>query len=249
VSYIEPGITLALLVAALGVLPATKRRCGGHNVLTPLALIGLFCWSFPPVAMLHSSLLENRYPLNLAPTPEAGAIVVLSGGIHETPPPQSMTFPESSTYRRAMHAAWLYRNWKPLPIVASGGSVGRSPEALAASDVIRDLLLSQGIPADQIWLESESYSTFENAVFSARLLREKGISRVVLVTGAVHMPRADLSFRRQGLTVDASPCCYYTDTRLDYWYDYLPTHRAIEANEAVLHEWLGLLWYRMKGYI
>lgn len=248
-TYVEPGILLAIVLAAMGLIPNVRRRCGGRNLLTPLALLGLFCWSFPPVAILHSSLLEGRYPAPSLPVPEAGVIVVLSGGLDESPPPLSATYAATSTYKRTMDAAWLHRNGKSLPIVVSGGPIGRAEEGPSAAEVMKQILLTQGVPNDQILLEDASHSTFENAVLSAALLRKQGISRILLVTDAVHMTRAELAFRHQGLDVLPSPCCFYSAIPLEHWYDYIPTRRAIRANEATLHEWLGLLWYRVRGRI
>lgn len=115
------------------------------------------------------------------------------------------------------------------------------------AEIMKEALVKEGVPAAQIWTESESTSTYENALFSAQLLRARGLRKVVLVTEAYHMLRAAGCFRKAGLEVFPAPCHYTTfEGRLEEW---LPHWRAIARNDAVLHEWLGLFWYKLRGWI
>jgi len=248
VTHIEPVLPLLLLTATLGFVPTIKKRCRGRNILTPIALLGLFCWSFPPLAKLQASLLDGRYSVGMPASTDAGAIVVLSGGLDELPA-LSRTFAETSTYRRALHAAWLYRQWKPLPVLATGGRIGRAPDAKSASEVMQEILRNHGVPEDQIWIEEEARSTYENALYSSQILKARGISRIVLVSDGVHLLRSELCFRKQGLTVTDISAWNDSEGALERWYDYLPTRTAIEINESCLHEWIGLIYYWARGYI
>ena len=62
-----------------------------------------------------------------------------------------------------------------------------------------------GVPAEAIWLQTESRNTYEDAVYSARLLKDKGVRRILLVTSAWHMPRSLGLFQAQGLEVVPLP--------------------------------------------
>jgi uncharacterized SAM-binding protein YcdF (DUF218 family) len=112
---------------------------------------------------------------------------------------------------------------------------------------MRNVLREQGVPDALIWTEEQSRSTHEAAVSVTAMLRQKGIRRIVLVTEAYHMPRAEGSFRREGLTVAPAPCRFHGFSlsleRL------LPGEEAITWSENVLHEWGGLISYRMRGWI
>ena len=57
------------------------------------------------------------------------------------------------------------------------------------------------MPESQVWIADKSRSTYENAKYGAELVKGRGISRIVLVTDAYHMPRAEGCFRKQGLSV------------------------------------------------
>jgi uncharacterized SAM-binding protein YcdF (DUF218 family) len=83
------------------------------------------------------------------------------------------------------------------------------------------------------WLESRSTTTAENARYSAELLRGSGIERVLLVTHAWHMPRAQASFQRHGIATTAAP------TAFACW----PTDPLVVA--LALHEWLGRAYYAL----
>lgn len=85
-------------------------------------------------------------------------------------------------------------------IVFSGGVVGPPP---AEAHVMRDLALTLGVDGGRILIEDEARNTFENAVYSGRIIRERNWRRVVLVTDSFHMPRAAFIFGRLGIEVEA----------------------------------------------
>ena len=112
---------------------------------------------------------------------------------------------------------------------------------------MRHLLESEGVPRPMIWIESRSMNTHENAAYSAEILREHGAVRVVLVVEASSMPRASRSFRKAGIMVIPSPVRF---TQLSWeWSDWLPGWPAIKSNGETLHEFGGLLWYKLRGWI
>jgi uncharacterized SAM-binding protein YcdF (DUF218 family) len=113
---------------------------------------------------------------------------------------------------------------------------------------MREALEREGVPASAIWVEQRSRSTHENAVFGAALLKQKGIHKIVLVTEAYHMLRAERCFRKEGLAVVPAACGYRTYQRLAL-NGFLPGWEPIAWNEEVAHEFLGLIWYWIRGWI
>ena len=95
------------------------------------------------------------------------------------------------------------------------------------------------------WLEPDSVNTAENAEFSKALLQRAGISRVLLVTDAVHMPRAQAIFTRYGLQTVAAPTWFVGHERLSAL-DFVPDGEGLRRSRYAAHEWLGLLWYRLR---
>ena len=239
-TYLQPLLPLLIIAIVIGI--RLRKRA-----IVAAAATALFLCGWEPVAALLSGSLEWWYPIRHFPSGDADAIVVLGGGVikHDASEPQDL--PTSDTYVRVSYASWLYHNWRPLPIVVSGGPTsGRSkPVVLAA--VMRQLLIEQGVPAPMIWLEDRSRSTYENAMYSAQLLRSRGLHRVALVTEAHHMLRSEKSFLRQGMVVVPAPCAYRWIQFTAEPEQFLPNPKALEINELVLHEWVGLLWYRASG--
>jgi uncharacterized SAM-binding protein YcdF (DUF218 family) len=117
--------------------------------------------------------------------PSADAIVVLGCGAH------------TRLVRRIERGVRLYRTAAAPLLLLSGGGRGSEPEAA----VMRRLALAAEVPEAALLIEPHSRNTWENARESARLLRRRGLRRVVLVSDRAHLPRAALLFRLAGLEI------------------------------------------------
>lgn len=234
--YTAPMLPALLALTLLALLLRRPRR----RALALVPAVLLFLWTWPPAAMLMSRTLEWRYPAVALPGRDAQAIVVLGGSAYPATP-QPETIPGIGTYTRCRYAAWLYKNWRPLPIVVSGGPPGAR---LSPADVMRRVLVAEGVPDAQILVERESRSTFENATFTAALLLPKGIRTVALITDAYHMLRAERTFLKQGFDVVPAPCAHRS---LDFDGILLPLPKAAQHNDDALHEWIGYAVYSWTG--
>jgi uncharacterized SAM-binding protein YcdF (DUF218 family) len=236
-TYLQPLLLLFLVCTAVGLI--RLRHCKGRR-FAAFALAALFLFSWPPVEWLISRPLEAWYPVRPLPASDADAIVVLDSSV--SPPTYERPFPlpDFDTYSRTRFAAWLYQHWKPLPVLAVAGDGGGGPS-------MRELLMASGVPDAQIWMEERSHSTYENALYGGRILRLHGIRRIGLVVEARSMVRAAACFRKQGFEVVAAPSDFREwDPASD---EVLPSWKAIKGNEITAHEVLGLLWYRIHGWV
>src|SRR5207237_6192386 len=170
--------------------------------LLTISIAGIVLLSLNAVASVLSLPLEVWYDQNPIPSGDADAIVVLAGAVASPLPPQN-PYPVvgHDTYVRIQHAAWLFKHWASKPVLACGGGL----DSESYSKTMQHLLEAEGVPPDLIWIESRSRSTYENALYGARMLKQHGISRIVLVTDATSMIRAAASFRKQGITVVPAP--------------------------------------------
>jgi uncharacterized SAM-binding protein YcdF (DUF218 family) len=109
------------------------------------------------------------------------------------------------------------------------------------------LLVQDGVPRADILLEGRSLNTWENALYSAEVLRAAGLRRIVLVVDADSMLRAELCFRKQGFDVIAAPVRHRSIGFAPN--DLMPSWQALRRNEVTLHELLGLAWYKLLGRI
>ncbi len=111
-------------------------------------------------------------------------------------------------------------------------------------------LKQQGIPEQAIILEARSYTTYENGVYTIQELKQREISRILLVTSALHMPRAMAVFRKQGITAIPAPSAPQivvpNDPQFSFWQ---PSRRALAASRSIVKEYVGLLVYWLRGWI
>lgn len=244
-TYLQFGLCLWILFLMAGVVRYRSRY--GRPLLIA-GSVGLFLWAWPPAAWLFAATLEPRSFADPAKITAAEAIAVLSGGVYRADASEPETLPAFNTYLRCHYAAWLYRHSRPAFVLVAGGAEGRGSQSTLAR-TMKQVLVEAGVPAEGIWLEEKSQSTYENAVYSARLLREKGVRRVVLVTEGYHMRRSAACFRKQGLEVVPAPVANETSRRREGFGMVMPSTAAIASNENVLHEWGGLAWYWIRGRI
>ena len=237
----------SLLLLSAFVLTLLLKNPSRRWRLLVAALAALWVISWLPTAWLITGVLEGPYSKPIAPPPDAQAIVVLSGGAW--PPDWRQPFPillTSSTVR-VRHAAWLYANWKQVPVLVCGSHFTLAPQLPPVSELMAELLIGWGVPSEQIWSESAGGSTYEQSVGAAAILRSLGVERIVVVTEAYHMRRALGCFRAQGFEASPAPCGFRSVPEPVRASHLLPGYRAIELNEEALREWAALAVYSLTG--
>jgi uncharacterized SAM-binding protein YcdF (DUF218 family) len=127
-----------------------------------------------------------------------------------------------------------------LPIAVSGGRV--ADWHVAVAQLMKSALEEYfGIPV--AWSEEVSRTTYENALYTARLLQREQINTVVVIAQAADLPRAIWSFERVGMHAIPWPAPR-SSLRLDQAQYFVPQSRAFEESFHVLHEIIGSLYYR-----
>ncbi len=205
------------------------------------ALLLLWCASTPFVgkALLHTLQTSPALPADGA-LPDAQAIVVLSAEADRTGGEYGGATVGPMTLQRVRYAASLQRR-TGLPLLVSGGVPGTDLPPLAGmmADLCRNEL---GVPVR--WVEDRSTDTWENAEFSARMLRADGVQRILLVSSAWHLPRAVESFVAQGLDVVPAPTGFRPPP-FDGWASLLPHWSGLRDTSLATHEWVGRFAYRL----
>lgn len=232
-----------ILMFAIGVVAGRRHPllgkwlCGGAIVLLYVLSTGAGSW----LLARPLELLEPTLDASQAAT-RAQAIVVLSAGrIKRSPEYGMQNVPDFVALERMTYAAHLARISR-LPLLVTGGTISADnddePLALGMARVLESAF---GLPVR--WTETRSINTAENASMSAAILKREGITRVVLVTNAMHMRRARIVFERQGLTVIAGPT-FYAAARPFNPGELTPTVENLRRSYYALYEWLGLLRYQ-----
>lgn len=239
VLLVLPPVNL-LLFAVVGLVLAHYRPRAGRIVVT-LSVAGLVLLSMHAVTTPMLSALERGLPTQPPADAPPAAIVVLSGDSLSSPSIPGGFTVGGLTLRRLQTAATLHRR-TGLPVLVTGGSVPRHAPPLAD-------LMAHSLRADfrveVRWLERKSLDTWENARFTAEILKEAGVTSVYLVTDAWHMRRALLAFEPTGLRVTAAPNPLQRPLNLTVT-DFVPATSSWLVAYFAVHEWIGLVWYSIR---
>ncbi|MDP2901986.1 MAG: YdcF family protein [Methylovulum sp.] len=209
------------------------------------SLLGLYALSLPIVSNYLAGLLETPSKPMLPPLVQktTQAIVVIGSGLRKNSHEYGDAITVNSrTLERLRYAAALGRK-TGLPILVSGGRVLNdepSESALMAG------VLEKEFNVAVRWQEDRSRNTAENASYSRALLQPLNIDRIILVTHAFHMPRALTEFKRVGFDVQPAPTAYFSSEDGLSVFSFIPSAQALTVSSFVFHEYLGLLWYRLR---
>ena len=194
--------------------------------------------------------LENDFePRPVAAYPIVDAIVVL-GGVTGAPIPPRLTVEVNGAFDRLLHGVRLLKAEKAPLLVLTGGVISSlSGTDMPEAERLRTLAGEFGVGDESLLLESDSRNTHENAVFTARLLRERKLTRILLVTTASHMSRSVAAFRLEELVVIAAPTDIRSVPRPLTLGQLIPKAGALEQSSIALKEYLGWWVYRLKGWV
>lgn len=229
-----------LLLAALGLLLLRRwPRFGKSLAWSGLALLWLL--ATPAVTKPMLAAIEDVPPLDIAQAKGAQAIVVLGGGSYFAAPEYGGDTVSSGSLVRLRYAARLQRE-TGLPLLVTGGApLGGVAEARSMQAV-----LEREFGVKVRWVEDASADTRGNARLSASLLHKAGVRRVLLVTHAWHMRRAQGEFAAENVTTIAAPTAYEAKGPLTAL-DLLPGSGGLWAGRIALNELLGQFVQRVTS--
>ena len=225
----------SLLLVALTGLCCMRRAPRTGRALAAAGVLGLLVLAMPVVAELLIRFVDTSAPLDLEQARTAQAVVILGGGVRRDALEYGGDTLATLTLERVRYGARVAR-LTGLPVLVSGGSVlGGEPEAkLMAASLEHEF----GVPVR--WIEARSRTTHENAVLSARTLKNDGIDRVVLVTHGFDTRRAIAEFRAQGLSVVSAPTGLHGDSGVTIL-DYVPSMGGLQRSYYATYEILANL--------
>ncbi len=254
-NFVYPvGLTFVLLILAL--ILRNKKRV--RNGLIIFALLLIYLSGNRWVAMSLARSLEWRY-FPPAEFPDTRVAVLLSGGTESMQYPRTMV-ELNSAGDRVLYAANLYKQGKIDTILLTGGYIPwAGSERLSPAEEMKEILVLMGVPESAMWIEPDSLNTYENALFSAEMLRDHDVDTVLLITSAMHMPRSVPLFEAQGITVIPAPADY-TVTQQGWdslWSSsfesiltgLVPSSGNIALTTNVMKEYIGMAVYSLQGWM
>ncbi|NQU95503.1 MAG: YdcF family protein [Candidatus Omnitrophica bacterium] len=174
-------------------------------------------------------------PLEIFDSPQkADAIVVLGGGVGET------GSPGKSTIERAMFSAELYKKGLAEYMIYSSGYTWKYNDA----ESMMQLAVSMGVPKKNIILEKKGDFTYTNIEYTTEILRKKNLHKILLVSSSYNMRRASLVYEHIAKDINVT----YVPVPNPQFYQREKKVR-LEQIKAIVHEYLGIIYYYLKGYI
>jgi len=246
-------VFITLLISAI-MKPESKWVKKG--IITALIIIWVGGNSWASTTLVRS--LEWQY-LPPDEVPGGDVIVVLGGGTDSAQYPRQLVELDDAA-DRVFYASWLYHEGAAPRILLSGGYIpflGNNEGSPAENMAI--ILEMLGVPGDVLILDKESLNTYENALYTKEILDQMGISQIILVTSAQHMPRSAALFNKLDLDVIPAPTDFsVTQARWDNLWEpklqtqllnIIPSVGNLSATTGAMKEYLGMLVYWLRGWI
>lgn len=243
---VEP-LTLVALVLTIGCLLSwfgNRRKAGRVLMTVGVVLFLLLAYGVPFARWART--LENKYSPIVDPHAFSDVhwIVVLGGGHSFSPAFPANSQAGTSFLYRIVEAVRLHREMPHSRILFSGGAVYNTMSEAAFG---RDVAVVLGVSPEQITLEPHPRTTAEEFSCIHRVL---GSERFILVTTALHMPRAMMLSQSYGLDAIPSPTDYRTHSEdgqgpLGIW----PRAGAFSLASATFHEIAAVSWLRVRAML
>lgn len=246
--FIYPiGFTLVLsLIGAIILLMGKKKLA---LLIWALSISYITFCSLPIVSdWLVGSLEKKSKYLTLNMVPKADVIIVFGGVIRREFP--DYPFPDlDAAADRIWHAARLYHDKKAPKVILSGGRNDWERNSQSQAKTMAIFLKDLGVPEEDIILEEESRNTFENAIYCKKIMISKKMKNALLVTSALHMPRSKSLMEK--INVDFTPIStdfMIVNNNSKVW-DNLPNAGSLNKTTYAIHEWIGIIVYKWRGWI
>ena len=213
-----------------------------------MLLICTISWYWAASTSVSSTMLarslEKRYPPTHAEqliSYQPQVIVVLACYYYDDDLlPFIGRWPECSM-QRLMHAYLLHRQ-TGIPIVVTGGDIGKNEDITNLADKAEDFLEVLGVKSTNIL----TIGTGNNTKQEAQAIYEAGFDKITLVTTAIHMPRAVNEFEQLGIDVLASPADHLSNINTKPMFDW-PNAISLRRTERVIYEYIGLMYQKLKN--
>jgi uncharacterized SAM-binding protein YcdF (DUF218 family) len=243
--FVDPLLPFFLLL--LGLLVYYWRYSVRRGLLT--VVVGLYVLSTPISVGPVVRWLEGPRPVPETLQPPYDIAIVLSGMIKlALSTPDRIEF--SDSVDRILAGIALMKQGRAAKLLISGGTGSLSERPVLEASLLRGFALEYGLRDEQILVDDASRNTYENARYTMHLLRTHGYQRCLLITSALHMRRAAATFHKQGLTPDLYPVDFRSKAAGKLTpFDFVPSAPTLYTASYAIHELVGLVMYRLQGYL
>jgi uncharacterized SAM-binding protein YcdF (DUF218 family) len=239
-----PAILVILVLASAGAILLKRTRLALCLQGAALAIVMLF--GILPGGAWLALPLEKRFPAN-PPLPAHIDGVIALGGTERVLQSRASGQPIFSDVTPILTLLALGQQYPNAKLVFTGGMHPRGAPSPTEADIVHQFIHAINVDDSRVIYEARAQNTLENALFSRDMIHPNAGEHWVLVTQAISLPRAVAVFRHAGWNVIPLPAGYLTNGEggLGASLDLLGELRLASA---AIHEWGGLLAYRLMGY-
>jgi len=234
-----------LTLIGTGVLIWKKQKVGAI-ILGVISLIMWLLGTNLPKKFFNG--LEKPYlNLDLHALPQADAMILLGGG-HVPSKYDYSGFNFNDAGDRITTALMLAKRTK-VPVLVLGGAPYRSGgKRRNMADLLVEWAQEQ-LPDTEIVVMGITANTYQEAVEVKEMAEERGWRDIVVVTSAYHMKRTEGCFNQVGVPIIPAPCDFQIRGDDPSGWNPFPKERGYEFASRYIHEKVGWIIYRMRGWV
>ncbi|MEO7174606.1 MAG: YdcF family protein [Saprospiraceae bacterium] len=242
VGYLLSPVVWIIITVLIATFSARRRS---FCIKLSLAIAVIFSNPF----LANVALIATEYPATSLQSGKTYNAILLGGILNQNIRKLSTEFNPQMSSNRLLEPMQMMRKGQIQKLIITSGPApfyfNFKPEALA----LEQMMFEQGIPERDIYLDTLAVNTWENAKYSKQILDQLGIQDTcLLITSALHMPRALRTFQQFGIKCKPYPVDYeqrYFTWSPSAWL--IPNAESLYYWETILHEWMGSLIYSLRS--
>lgn len=243
-TFVQPDILFFYLLLLATVLLWLNKVKTAKRIFTFLTVLVLVV-GLAPIGYFLNRPLENRFTSNPTLPGRVDGIILLGGTIQPAISFEWNQVALGTSAEREIAFATLANQYPNARLLMSGGSGNIMNQEHREADLSPRLLRDLNVDTSRVVFERDSRNTYENALNSKPLMQPKPGETWVLVTSAAHMPRAVGVFCAQQWPVIPWPVDFKTtQDNLGFFFNFA---NRLDGLNQILHEWAGLVSYRLTG--
>ena len=229
---------LVIIIIIFGLIINSKR-----TILIGI-LILIFC-SLPIFSYTLIDYLESDYKLKKPIESEsADAIVVLSGMLKTIKSDEGLSYEWNEASDRIYAGVELFRANKATSLILTGGKLPWSV-GIPEGEYLRKVAINLGIPEKNILLTENVENTDQEAKAINKLISKKN-PKIILVTSAFHMPRAQTIFNGNSINIIPFPVDFRNEALKLTFMSFIPSVQSLEKTSLFFREMIGRTYYKLR---
>ena len=209
-----------------------------------VGIIVLILSSLPIISNKFIAYLEKDYqPIEIADVENVDAIVVLSGMIRVIGDEENLKYEFTDSVDRFFAGLDLFNNNKSPILILTRGKMPWSL-GIAEGEYLKELFIKYGVSEENIILTDAVQNTDQEAKAIKKILTED--AKIILVTSAFHMPRAEKVFKAANINLIPFPVDFQNSKSKTTMMDFIPSAESLFDTSHFVREMIGRLYYNLK---